>query len=124
MRFVALFCFWLFCRVAVAREVRPAYLEVRLSGPEMYDALWKAPALQQMVVMGHSQGGLLTKLTVIHSGTRFWENISATPFDELTMEPETRELLRHSLFLEPLPFVKQVIFVASRTGGATWLGFS
>ena len=31
------------------------------------------PALRQMVVIGHSQGGLLTKMTVVDSGTRFWE---------------------------------------------------
>ena len=30
------------------------------------------PALQQMVVIGHSQGGLLTKLTVVDSEDRFW----------------------------------------------------
>jgi pimeloyl-ACP methyl ester carboxylesterase len=82
------------------------------------DPLGQAPALQQMVVIGHSQGGLLTKLTAIHSGTRFWDNISTTPFDELTMEPETRDLFRRSLFLEPLPFVKQVIFVATPQRGS------
>ena len=26
-----------------AHEVRPAYLELRQSGPETYDALWKVP---------------------------------------------------------------------------------
>jgi len=83
----------------------------------------QAPALQQMVVMGHSQGGLLTKLTVIHSGTRFWNNISTTPFDKLTMEPETQDLLRRSLFLEPLPFVKRVIFVATPHRGSYLAGW-
>ena len=78
----------------------------------------KAPALQRMVVIGHSQGGLLTKLTVIDSGTRFWDNISKTPFDQLTMEPETRELLRNSLFFTPLPFVKRVIFISTPHRGS------
>ena len=30
---------------AFAHEVRPAYLEIRQTGPESYDVLWKVPAL-------------------------------------------------------------------------------
>jgi len=30
---------------ALAHEVRPAYLEIRQTGPESYDVLWKVPAL-------------------------------------------------------------------------------
>jgi pimeloyl-ACP methyl ester carboxylesterase len=78
----------------------------------------KAPALQRMVVIGHSQGGLLTKLTAIDSGTRFWDNISKTPLDQLTIEPETKELLRRSLFFTPLPFVKRVIFISTPQRGS------
>ena len=38
---------WLvaFGQNAVAHEVRPAYLEIRQTGPEFYDVLWKVPAL-------------------------------------------------------------------------------
>ena len=78
----------------------------------------KAPALQRMVVIGHSQGGLLTKLTAIDSGTRFWDNISKTPLDQLTIEPETKELLHRSLFFTPLPFVKRVIFISTPHRGS------
>jgi pimeloyl-ACP methyl ester carboxylesterase len=78
----------------------------------------KAAALQRMVVIGHSQGGLLTKLTAINSGTRFWDNISKTPLDQLTMESETRELFRRSLFVTPLPFVKRVVFISTPHRGS------
>jgi len=38
---------WLvaFGHSAFAHEVRPAYLEIRQTGPESYDVLWKVPAL-------------------------------------------------------------------------------
>ena len=36
----------------------------------------KDPALNQMVVIGHSQGGLLTKMMVVDSGNRFWRNVT------------------------------------------------
>ncbi len=76
------------------------------------------PALRQMVVIGHSQGGLLTKLTVVDSGTRFWDKVSSEPIDDLNVRPETRALLREALFVEPLPFVKTVVFVATPHRGS------
>jgi triacylglycerol esterase/lipase EstA (alpha/beta hydrolase family) len=83
-------------------------------------------ALKEMVVIGHSQGGLLTKLQVIPSGDRFWQNLSATPLDELSLEPETRELLGQALFFEPQPFVKRVVFISTPHRGSflagNWLG--
>jgi pimeloyl-ACP methyl ester carboxylesterase len=78
----------------------------------------KDPALNKMVVIGHSQGGLLTKFTVIDSGNRFWDNTFTVPINELNVSPETRELLRRSLFFKPLPFVKTVIFVSTPHGGS------
>jgi pimeloyl-ACP methyl ester carboxylesterase len=78
----------------------------------------KDPALDQMVVIGHSQGGLLTKMTVVDSGTRFWDNFSKVPFDEADLKPETRDLLTRALFVEPLPFVKRVIFIATPHRGS------
>jgi Putative serine esterase (DUF676) len=76
------------------------------------------PALQRMVVIGHSQGGLLTKLMAISSGNRFWENMSSLPFDQVKMKPETRELLREATFFEPVPTVEQVIFIATPHRGS------
>ena len=78
----------------------------------------KDPALQNMIVMGHSQGGLLTKLTAIDSGTKFWDLISNKPFDQAKLNPETREFVQQSAFYTPLPFVKRVIFISTPQHGA------
>jgi hypothetical protein len=71
-----------------------------------------------MVVIGHSQGGLLTKMTVVSSGTRFWDDRFKVPFGQADLDPETRDLLRRSLFVEPLPFVTEVIFIATPHRGS------
>jgi pimeloyl-ACP methyl ester carboxylesterase len=76
------------------------------------------PALRRMVVIGHSQGGLLAKLTAIDSGNRFWDLVSNKPFDQIKVGPETRDLLRQSIFYTPLPFVERVVFVATPHHGA------
>ena len=86
----------------------------------------KDPAMKKMVVIGHSQGGLLTKLTAVDSGVKFWDNITQTPLDALDVSPETKELLTRSLYYKPLPFVKRVVFVATPHGGSFvaggWIG--
>jgi pimeloyl-ACP methyl ester carboxylesterase len=75
-------------------------------------------SLHEMVVIGHSQGGLLTKMTAVSSGDRFWAQLSDVPFDQADLDPETRDLLRRSLFVEPLPFVKRLIFIATPHRGS------
>jgi pimeloyl-ACP methyl ester carboxylesterase len=80
------------------------------------DPQGKDPGLKQMVVIGHSQGGLLTKMTVIDSGNRLWP--FTVPPEELNVSAETRELLSRALMFKPLPFVKRVVFVATPHGGS------
>jgi pimeloyl-ACP methyl ester carboxylesterase len=76
----------------------------------------KDPGLKQMVLIGHSQGGLLTKMTVIDSGKNLWPfNV---PPEELPVSAETRELVSHATIFKPLPFVKRVVFVATPHGGS------
>jgi pimeloyl-ACP methyl ester carboxylesterase len=95
-------------------RLRDALTEVRND----LDPAGKDPALDQMVVIGHSQGGLLTKMTVVDSGTRFWDNFSKVPFDKANLNPATRDLLARALFVKPLPFVKRVIFIATPHRGS------
>jgi len=83
-------------------------------------------ALREMVLIGHSQGGLLVRMTAIDTGSRLWDGLSSRPLDELRLRPETRELLRQSLFLEPAPSVGRVVFIATPHRGSylsqNWLG--
>ena len=78
----------------------------------------KDPALQNMVVIGHSQGGLLTKLTAVDSGTKFWDLISDKPFEHMKLGPEAREFIQQSAFFTPLPFVRRVVFISTPQHGA------
>jgi len=74
------------------------------------------PALQRMVVIGHSQGGLLTKLTAVDAGDKLWG--FHTAIDKMSLKPATREFLRRLVFVKPLPFVKRVVFIATPHGGS------
>ncbi|MGV7228475.1 MAG: alpha/beta fold hydrolase [Nitrospirales bacterium] len=85
---------------------------------QQLDEKYHDPALQRMVIIGHSQGGLLAKLAAIDSGTRFWDAFSSKPFEEIDVSPETRELLQKSLFVKPLPFVNRLVFIATPQHGS------
>ena len=76
----------------------------------------KDTGLKRMVVAGHSQGGLLTKMTVIDSGMQLWP--FSVPPEELDLDVETRDLLTHALMIKPLPFVRRVIFIATPHRGS------
>ena len=69
-------------------------------------------------LVGHSQGGMLTKMTAIDSGTRFWDSSFTVPLAQLDISPEAREVLQRSLFFEPLPFVSRVVFIATPHRGS------
>jgi pimeloyl-ACP methyl ester carboxylesterase len=76
------------------------------------------PALRRMVLIGHSQGGLLVKMQAIRSGDRIWNAVSKKPLDELQLSDQTRDLLRRGLFVEPLPEVSRVVFVCTPHRGS------
>jgi len=92
---------------------------VRELDPEGKDA-----ALRDMVLVGHSQGGLLSKLTVVDSGLAFWHEMTDLPPDELKADPDTLEFLKRSLIFTPEPFVKRVVFVCTPQRGSYLAAFT
>jgi pimeloyl-ACP methyl ester carboxylesterase len=98
-------------------------LRAALTGAvERADPSGSDPCVRDMIVLGHSQGGLLTKLTVVDSGNVFWANVSSKPFADMKLPEKDRLLLQDSLFLKPLPFVRTVIFLATPQQGSYLAG--
>ena len=52
------------------------------------------------------------------SGNRFWENITKEPFEDVKTAPETRDLLRETMFFEPVPTLRRVVFIATPHRGS------
>jgi pimeloyl-ACP methyl ester carboxylesterase len=89
---------------------------------ERFDPDGTDPAMRRMVLIGHSQGGLLVKMMVVDTGTRLWDNISSVPFEQLKLSDKSRQLLQESLFVKPLPFVRRVIFLCTPHRGSYQAG--
>jgi pimeloyl-ACP methyl ester carboxylesterase len=100
----------LYSAMLLRRALRSVLSEIDPSG--------KDEALRRMVMIGHSQGGLLTKLMAINSGTRFWNNVTDKPFDQFEMPPESRQLVRETMFFEPVPTLRRVVFIATPHRGS------
>ena len=71
-----------------------------------------------MVIIGHSQGGLLTKLTATQPATGSGGRSATNPWRNFPCTEEQRARLRRLLFLEPLPFVSRVIFISTPHRGS------
>jgi pimeloyl-ACP methyl ester carboxylesterase len=97
-----------------AAELRRALLEVvKQLDPDELD-----PALHRMVLIGHSQGGMLARLMVTDSGNRFWDRVSHVPFSEVKGPPESLAFVRDLIFFKPVPYVKRVVFIATPHRGS------
>jgi triacylglycerol esterase/lipase EstA (alpha/beta hydrolase family) len=76
------------------------------------------PALSQMVLIGHSMGGLVSKLQITGSDSEIWDSVAKRKFEEIDTTPEIRREIESVFFFEPLPFVKRVVFIGSPHQGS------
>jgi hypothetical protein len=76
------------------------------------------PALTNMVLVGHSMGGLHAKLQVVVSGNALWEAVACRPFDQVDLDPPVRRFIGEAYFFEPLPFVNRVVCIATPHRGS------
>jgi pimeloyl-ACP methyl ester carboxylesterase len=80
-------------------------------------------ALQHMVVVGHSQGGLLTKLTATDTGDKLLQAVLKTnSMEDLKISAEDQAAIRKYACFQALPFVKRVVFVCTPHRGSYLAG--
>jgi hypothetical protein len=77
-------------------------------------------ALDQMVLVGHSMGGLVSKLQTIDSGEDFWRIESEKPFPVIKASFETRDKLEHLFFFKANPSIRRVVTIATPHRGSTF----
>jgi pimeloyl-ACP methyl ester carboxylesterase len=82
------------------------------------DPAGEDPALREMVVVGHSQGGLLTKLTAIDAGDNLVRALTGKDFAALELTDEKAAVARNILMVEPVPGVKRVVFISTPHRGS------
>jgi pimeloyl-ACP methyl ester carboxylesterase len=87
------------------------------------------PALDEMVLVGHSMGGLVSKMQTVDSGDAFWQTTSERPFADLKADDDVRRALANAYFFDPSPSVRNVVTIGTPHRGSQfansttrWLG--
>ncbi len=78
------------------------------------------PVLDQMVLVGHSMGGLVSRLQTIESGEEFWRILSDQSFDKVKGEEIERQRLAAALFFHPNNSIKRVVTIGTPHRGSNY----
>ncbi len=116
--------------------IYPTGLPVPMSAARLRSSLEEAqktfdpdnndPGFNRMVLVGHSMGGLLSRMQVIDSGDAFWRTWFKLPPEQVPLDGETGRQMRESLLFTANPKVKRVVFIATPHRGSEiadgWIG--
>ncbi|MCH2123948.1 MAG: hypothetical protein MK165_04095 [Pirellulaceae bacterium] len=96
---------------------------------EKLDPDKQTATLDQLVLVGHSMGGLVSRLQTIESKDDFWRALSDKPFQDLVAEPSVKQKLANTLFFQPNTSIRRVVTIGTPHRGShysntytQWLG--
>jgi len=82
------------------------------------DPQGRDPAMRNLVLVGHSMGGLHAKLQVVDPGECIWQAVAKVPFEQIRLRKELRRQVSRAYFFEPLPFVNRIVCIATPHKGS------
>jgi pimeloyl-ACP methyl ester carboxylesterase len=84
------------------------------------------PLRKPMVLIGHSMGGMISRLMITDSGDTLWLKAFGKPPGQVPLSAKSREIVTGSLIFRHRPEVGRVIFIAAPHQGSdlarNWLG--
>lgn len=81
--------------------------------PQRHDRM-----MDQMVLVGHSMGGLVSRMQTIDSREDFWKIVSDQPPANLRGTPEAKTRLASALFFKPNQSIRRVVTIATPHRGS------
>ena len=91
-----------------------------LKAQRKYDPNSQNKNFNQMVLIGHSMGGLLTKVMVQNSKDILLNALTkGKPLSSFDLTKKEENFIKETLVYKPLPFVKRVIFISVPHRGST-----
>jgi len=82
------------------------------------DPRGRNPKLRQMVMIGHSMGGMLTNMQIRSSGEKIRKVLFDRDLDEIDMTPEQRRATAELVYFEADPNIRRAVFVATPHRGS------
>jgi pimeloyl-ACP methyl ester carboxylesterase len=87
---------------------------------QAYDPFRVDPSESRTVMIGHSLGGLVSKLQVTYSSDQLWLSAAKRPFETIATDADTRARLASSFFFEPSQDIDCVIYIATPHRGSVY----
>ncbi len=84
----------------------------------MFDPEKKNRSFENMVLVGHSMGGLVARMVTESSGDRYWNAVSRTPLVQVKGDPETLRDFERTYYFEPMPMVGRVVTMGTPHRGS------
>src|SRR4029079_13622979 len=114
------FQFWFFLHptgqpfLVSAAQLRDTLAEVRAT----LDPQIRNPNLDQLVLVGHSMGGLVSMMQTLESGDDFWRLLSNKALEDLRATPDEKARLAKTFYFHPNSSVKQVVTLGTPHRGS------
>lgn len=83
-----------------------------------YDPRNTNPRMKNMVMVGHSMGGILTNVQIRSGGDAVWNRLFDKPIDEIDMTDPEREVLRELAYFKANPNITRAVFVCAPHRGS------
>ena len=104
----------------------PYPLSAAILREKMDEIRKRYPDHKQLVVIGHSMGGVISRTLLLNSGLKLWHAYFPKPPEHTRVSDDTGRKLREMLILEPRKDIARVIFVCAPHRGADmaagWIG--
>lgn len=78
------------------------------------------PTFDQLVLVGHSMGGLVSKLQVVDGGDEFWKTASQEPFQLIKATSDVRDDLQKTYYFQRNPSVRRVVTIGTPHRGSNF----
>lgn len=76
--------------------------------------------LDEMVVVGHSMGGLISQMLTLDSGDRLWKSVSGKSVDELQASPDVKSEIQRVYFFQSNPSIDRIVTISTPYGGSSF----
>lgn len=97
-----------------ASVLRESLLKVR----KAFDPKKEDKAFDEMVLVGHSMGGVISRLQCQESEDRFWSLLSKKPLESYDFSEDQKALIQRVFWFKPVPHISRAIFLAAPHRGS------
>ncbi len=99
-----------------AAQLRHDLAEMR----QTVDPQHREAALDQMVLVGHSMGGLISRMQTLESGEDYWKLASRIPWAKVKGPTDVREKLGDVFYFHANPSIRRVVTIATPFAGSNF----